>query len=387
MRYKVRGQRYFDYAQSDQRLRAGLVGHWVGIGSGPTLHDVSGHRKHGTLINGPLWDLGQGKKRHALFFDGTNDYVDAVENPIISTFPFTMCAWIGKVRVSAGFYYTIFNLASNTANRGWFNITARPTSPTNIRFGMQADNNDLGGGSDLYDDLTDYLGGDQYHHVVGVFASATDRRLYVDGRLIASRTGSVTFNAGIVSGNAWIGARSLRGSPAANTYFPGVIDDIRLYNRELFADEIALLARPEFLTFIERNRKSLSISGAASYTLALAQGAFTLAGQDLALTKQLIIQFAQGAYTLTGFDVLLTRGYTAVLEFGSFVLIGFDILFSIGYSLVLEFGSFVLTGFDLLFTKALIITLAVGSFVLTGISVALQASNQAVKKIFTFIIG
>lgn len=270
MRYKARGQRHFNYAQSDQRLRAGLVGHWVGLGTGPLLHDISGYTKHGTLTNGPVWTLGQGKKRNALEFDGVNDYVSAVENAKISGFPFTMCAWIGKTKTSSTFYLTIFNIASSTANRGWFTIQARPTSSTNIRFGMYADNNDLGGGSDDYQDLTNFDGGDNFHHVVAVFASATDRRLYVDGKLIASRTGSITFNSGIVGGNAWIGSRSLRGSPATNTYFAGIIDDVRLYDRALSEAEIALLANPEFIPFIQRKRNSINSqsAGGGVYTKA-----------------------------------------------------------------------------------------------------------------------
>ncbi len=59
----------------NQGLWKGKVGHWVpslGV-QGQTLYDVSGYSKHGTLMNGTSWVVGE--KGYVLSFDGTNDYV------------------------------------------------------------------------------------------------------------------------------------------------------------------------------------------------------------------------------------------------------------------------------------------------------------------------
>ena len=75
MLFRVPSSRVFDSCQSDSRVKAGLVGHWVGGGSGNTWFDKSGYGNHGALTNGSLWTLGRDGKNDAVFFDGVNDYV------------------------------------------------------------------------------------------------------------------------------------------------------------------------------------------------------------------------------------------------------------------------------------------------------------------------
>src|SRR3990172_4015104 len=71
MRYKSRGQRYFGYEQSDQRLQHGLAGDWIGDGSGLVLRDRSGYQNHGVLTSGPKWSLGPQGRKHALAISGS----------------------------------------------------------------------------------------------------------------------------------------------------------------------------------------------------------------------------------------------------------------------------------------------------------------------------
>ncbi len=61
----------FDY-EGIPRI-GGLVGHWtMNEGEGGVVHDLSGHENHGTLVNDPTW--ANGKVGGALDFDGTDDY-------------------------------------------------------------------------------------------------------------------------------------------------------------------------------------------------------------------------------------------------------------------------------------------------------------------------
>jgi len=72
----------------------------------------------------------------------------------------------------------------------------------------------------------------QWYHIVGVFNSATDRKLYVNGDQHGANTSSVTF----VTTNQQVRVGRYVGT---NTnYFSGYIDDVRIYNKTLTKQEI-----------------------------------------------------------------------------------------------------------------------------------------------------
>jgi hypothetical protein len=71
----------------------------------------------------------------------------------------------------------------------------------------------------------------QWHHVAGVY-NGSKMDLYVDGKLDASQTASGSLN--VSATNVYIG-----GSPSQS--FNGLVDDVRIYNRALSADEIEAL--------------------------------------------------------------------------------------------------------------------------------------------------
>ncbi|HCO95169.1 MAG TPA: hypothetical protein DIU00_14655 [Phycisphaerales bacterium] len=78
----------------------------------------------------------------------------------------------------------------------------------------------------------------QWHHVGFVYDMDTlHRRLYVDGILVAEDTSAI---AGVPSDDGlYIGASK---DLSAGTLFSGFIDDVRIYNQALSAEEIAALA-------------------------------------------------------------------------------------------------------------------------------------------------
>ncbi len=73
-----------------------------------------------------------------------------------------------------------------------------------------------------------------WHHVAGVYDGAGNASLYVDGQLIGSRSdwGVQTMGTGPGIGNTSAGGQN----------FPGLIDEVAIYNRALTAGEIAKLA-------------------------------------------------------------------------------------------------------------------------------------------------
>jgi len=75
------------------QLWKGCVGAWcpsLGV-TGNTLFDHSGFGNHGTLTNGPMWDVSEG--RYANGFDGVNDWID-LGNLLIGSADFTVTVWI-----------------------------------------------------------------------------------------------------------------------------------------------------------------------------------------------------------------------------------------------------------------------------------------------------
>ena len=215
MRIYRRSQRYFGVEQLDQRLRRGLVGYWkFNEGSGLTAQDLSGKRNHGTLINGPKWSLGREHIGNALSFDGVDDYVDI---PSITTSSIiTFEAWFK--RISLGVSYP--------------RLHSRGASPWSLEFGINDNIDKLSYFLAFTDDTTTgwqeiYTVTNEIWYHTAITWDGTWVRLYVNG-------------GEVHSSNAWAG-KTLNQGPSnigGPNYFNGIIDEVRIYNRALSAEEI-----------------------------------------------------------------------------------------------------------------------------------------------------
>ena len=78
----------------------------------------------------------------------------------------------------------------------------------------------------------------QWHHVVYV-VDASGGRLYVDGAVKASQ--GWTGPAGSPTTTQPVNIGHYPGGPAGAKYFPGSVDDVRIYNRALTAAEVLSL--------------------------------------------------------------------------------------------------------------------------------------------------
>ena len=84
-------------------------------------------------------------------------------------------------------------------------------------------------------------------HIVQTWSSSNGLRLYVNGGLYGSAT-MATYNAGappecISLGTSVFGTYCNTGQIVMGKYF-GALDEFYVYNRELTADEVCLLAHP-----------------------------------------------------------------------------------------------------------------------------------------------
>lgn len=213
----------------------GLVGYWpMDEGTGEFVQDHSGFGNHGTSSPpGSSAEWTAGRIGRALNFDGNNDQVGIGEPATLKlTGSATWSAWIKMSELISTKEYAI--LSKNkaiTGNRGWelliqdnpnlFRIAITDGSAANInrRSNMAPETG-------------------RWYHVVGVYnASAQTLDIYINGALDnGTLTGSVPTSMGDFTQTVAIGNRA-----GENKMFPGVIDDVRIYNRALSADEVQKL--------------------------------------------------------------------------------------------------------------------------------------------------
>jgi len=187
---------------------------------GDTAFDSAGDSA-GLLFGSLVWRPAEGKKDGSIQLDGIDDYISIpyVLNPASGAF--TVCAWInggatGQVIVSQ----------SDGTGYGstWLGID--PTDGklmTNLCFFELISEKVITDG--------------QWHHVVLVW-NGYRRSLYVDGQEVISDASD--FNALSATGDLYIGTSK---NLDVGTFFSGLIDDVRIYEKALIPEEIAALSK------------------------------------------------------------------------------------------------------------------------------------------------
>ncbi|UCF17859.1 MAG: LamG domain-containing protein, partial [Phycisphaerales bacterium] len=208
-----------------------LVAWWtLDEGLGDTAVDWSGHGNHGALVGEPLWT--QGYDGSALDIGGVSgNRVEMIDyEGVLGTQNRTVTAWI-RTMDNGDF----ISWGQNVNTQKWIS-----------RLNATAGNGNLGalrtecsGGYIIAS--TDLRDG-RWHHVASVLESAglptiDDITLYVDG-VPEDISGSQAVDVNTVGGrNVWIG------DGHHDRPFPGLIDDVRIYDRALTVDEIGLVMR------------------------------------------------------------------------------------------------------------------------------------------------
>jgi hypothetical protein len=193
-------------------------------GSGTSVSDVSGNGHAGTISGASR--TAQGRFGAALSFNGSSNLVTVGASPLLNlTTGMTLEAWIYPTAASG----TRDVLIKEGAGVDIYNLYAR-----NWR-GLPESNVFVGGGNRTAEGTT--LPTNTWTHLAGTY-DGTTLRLYVNGVAVASAAYSGTI--GTSNGPLRIGGNSLWGE-----YFQGTIDEVRVYNRALTAQEIQTdMARP-----------------------------------------------------------------------------------------------------------------------------------------------
>jgi hypothetical protein len=205
---------------------AGQLGYWAfDDGSGTTATDGSGNGNHGQLRNGPTWVVG--KLGQALQFDGVDDYVEVPHNAKLepTTGKATVSVWINAKR------------HTGPNNAQWQGILAKGGAPRLYNLYTQQNQTlhfSTGpSGAYIGSSSTGQVPLNEWVHVA----------IVVDGA-------HLYYLNGAPAGTGGTGATVPTGSSAALTIgrtnetdreFLGMIDDVRLYDVALTAEEVKSL--------------------------------------------------------------------------------------------------------------------------------------------------
>jgi len=196
------------------------ISHWkFDETSGTIALDCVGDN-NGTVY-GAEWTTG--KIDGALSFDGVDDYVDCGTGPAITgTGTFTSSAWV-KTDIAKG--HSILVQRSTSSWNGSYGVSILPDG--SVQFHIY----DGGPGFIFQSEAT--VNDGLWHHIVAVRTSSTDGEIYIDGSLAGSGSGPARSLNNVP---VWIGRAF-----TVPAYFNGLIDDVRIYDTALSAEEIRQL--------------------------------------------------------------------------------------------------------------------------------------------------
>ena len=211
-------------------LEQGLAGYWkLDDGSGTSATDASTNGNTGTLTNGPTWTTGQ--IGGAVSFDGTDDYITEAGSSLYKfTSSFAFGGWFQPLadndsREIAGF-------DSGSSNRYALNIDNAGVESFGCRVRLT-------GGLLTATFTTTVVTGSWYNLYCSYDDSLKVVTLYVNGvKSATSSTGSGTLTDGGTGLQKFLVGRSTVSSPQ---YWLSTIDEVRIYNRSLYPEEVAKL--------------------------------------------------------------------------------------------------------------------------------------------------
>jgi len=202
------------------------IAHWKLDEAEGNIAEDSVVNNDGTLNGNPVWQPAGGTVGGTLKLDGVDDYISTAFGLDPTKGSFSVFAWI---KGGAPGQVIICQTGGNDNNTRW--LWADPSYGRLITWLMHPTYDPLVSESIITDG--------QWHHVGLVYDLESFRRfLYVDGAEVAKDDSIV---AGEPSdGGLYFGADKMLGQ---GTFFSGLIDDIRIYDKVLSAEEVAELAR------------------------------------------------------------------------------------------------------------------------------------------------
>lgn len=196
--------------------------------SGGVLRDWAGYKRDGTLTSMTLdsaWTRSEGK--HALaFVRASSQYVSMPVFPAINE-PLTITAWFRSDDTTNSQEVCMFG---NVAAVDFYRLNINGAAQTVRAIATDSGTSRISTSSNTWTVNTWNFG-------VAVFTSITSRTAYLNGIEATPETTAATLNVPDVFS---IGRSEVSGFP---NYMSGMIDDVRIYNRELTRTEILAMYR------------------------------------------------------------------------------------------------------------------------------------------------
>jgi hypothetical protein len=208
----------------NQSFLNGLVGWWkFDEGSGTVAHDSSGNENDSHLINGPTWV--DGKIGGALSFDGLNDYVSIPDIQSSFVNDATLSAWTKIIFPQGG-----------SGSNEWKGGLMHFGTGSNLHY------THVGGtfyinllrNNSRVDGITHSVNIYEWHNLVITSKLGSYWKMYIDSELLKEVSAT---SLGIPT-NCFIG-KSL--GTSGTYWLHGLIDDVRIYDRALSAEEVQAL--------------------------------------------------------------------------------------------------------------------------------------------------
>lgn len=217
--------------QKGSSLANGLVGHWTfdGLDTQTTITDRSGQGNHGYFYGGATSSAKTiGKLGQALTFNGTSNYVNAGNTASLSVSGNITVALWAKWTASGDYFVALSkNDSGNNRNGYAFWTDAVLDQQMVFQIANGTGNREVFSGGAPNDG--------RWHHFVGTW-DGTTMRMYMDG----VEGDNAPYTNTLVSSEypLHIGRNA---PPTGAEYFPGSLDDVRVYNRALSATEVKQL--------------------------------------------------------------------------------------------------------------------------------------------------
>ena len=230
IREKARITKALEFSQSLQRnLGAYAVGIWSFDDQANPTKDSSGYNNNGTIsgavytANTPHAAIDKGMGKYAMFFDGVNDKVTALDTGVPSgDNPVTYEAWVKIDGYDAIAYDVIVGRTYGDPHS--LNLSA--TGKVSVRIFWGA-----GAGQDVTYSSDKALDLNAWHHIALTYESGGKLKFYIDGTLDKSFSSTVIPRT--------VAAQALNiGSRTGGDSYHGLIDEVRIYEKALTLGEI-----------------------------------------------------------------------------------------------------------------------------------------------------
>jgi parallel beta-helix repeat protein len=204
-----------------------LVGHWkLNEGSGTTATDSSEYGNNGTLTNSPTWTTTSSAlntEANSLAFDGSNDYVAVATDDSLdlSAGQFTEALWVYPSPADTAFH-GILGYDPGSSVQRYPSLWLYEQTKIHAGFGTGSQWVAINTGS--------LLTLNTWNHLAATF-DGTNYILYVNGNPVFTDTSTFAGKTPYATKQLSLGR--------VDNYFPGKLDDVRIYNRALSASEIA----------------------------------------------------------------------------------------------------------------------------------------------------